>query len=368
MSERDVTAESDFERWLGLRGLGRVGEAACLTFVGGRDRDEILSAFGAQLDQPTATLDEALDDTITCVGVLAWGDGFIAIEPNGGEGLRPDLLRELSRAGAAASLFWNVNGMVVLSCASRGKARGSEELLDLRPDSHLPPEVLRPLLAAQDAGGESLVAALDAVARFVALPSDVLDLPPLTLYRVVPRLEELPHASYTRQSLEYDGPALLDLVDNASAAAQRRTAELIAGWTLTEVGLDGDPRAIRIMDQFGRDQPTDLAPALGLVLEVHRRLAQLQARDPSSVGGLPTPQMQAVWMQESAIRALRYTAVADAVAAAVGAIDCLTPFMRKPSVPDSEGRFPLPDPAAEVAAATELIRPMLIDRDRPPPT
>jgi hypothetical protein len=362
MNGDDVDAESDVERWLAPRGLGGMADAACLTFVRGRDRDEILSTFGAELDRPTLTLTEALEDVVTCIGVLAWGDGFLAIEPNGGEGLRPGLLRELSREGAAASLFWDVNGTVVLSCASRGRTRGSEELLDLNPDSQLPRAVLGALLAARDSGGESLVAALDAVAQFVGLPSDIGELPPPTLYRLVPQLEDLPDDIYPRRSLEHDGPALLDLVDNASPAAQRRTAEWIASWTMAHVGLADDPRAIHVLSQFGRDRSTSLGPALGLVVEVHRRTSLLQATDASRFGGEAAPAMRAAWMQDWAIRALRWTTVSDPATAALGAIECLRPFMRTPAPSDAHSLHALPDIAGEVAAVTELVRPLLTEQ------
>jgi hypothetical protein len=233
-------------------GLGGLAEAACLTFVSGSGDEAILAAFGADLDHPARTLREALDDMSPCVGVLAWGDGFVAIEPNGGEGVRPEVLRDLSGAGVAAGLFWNVNAMVVVSCASRGRMRGTEELLGLRPDSELPKSVLRPLLAAQEADVDRRSAALLALTTFVGLPSDVTSLPPLTLHPVIPQLAELPDPFYARQSLEFDGPDLLRLIDHASPAAQRASTEWIALWTLRKVGFEHDPRAVAARHSSGR--------------------------------------------------------------------------------------------------------------------
>jgi Family of unknown function (DUF6461) len=349
----------DFDGWLARMGLGGLAEAACLTFVSGSGDEAILAAFGVDLDHPARTLREALDGTSACVGVLAWGDGFVAIELNGGEGIRPEVLRDLSRTGVAAGLFWNVNAMVVVSCASRGRMRGTEELLELRPDSELPKSVLRPLLAAQDADVDRRSAALLALTTFVGLPSDVTSLAPLTLHPVIPQLAELPDPFYARQSLEFDGPDLLRLIDHASPAAQRASAEWIALWTLRKVGLEHDPRAVAVTAQFGQGRPATLGPALGLVLEVHQRAARLRATDPSRYGGHPRADTRASWMQEWALFALRYTTLEDPRSAALGAVDCLRHFMLEPATPDAEGRYPFPDLSAEVTAAADLVRPLL---------
>jgi hypothetical protein len=130
--------------WLSSVGLGALDEAACLTFVNGSGPAEILAAVGADVEQPALTLDQAHEEAAACVGVAAWGSGFVAVEANGGEGARGSVLRRLSQSGRAASLYWNVNAMVVLSCASRGRMRGSEGLLALHGGTDLPKSVLTP--------------------------------------------------------------------------------------------------------------------------------------------------------------------------------------------------------------------------------
>ena len=69
--------------------------------------------------------------------------------------------------------------------------------------------------------------------------------------------------------------------------------------------------------------------------------------------------MREAWMQEWALRALRCTTLEDPLSAALGAVDCMQPFLREPGVPDADGRYPLPDLHAHVAAVAELVRPLL---------
>ena len=359
MDPRSAAGLPDFAEWLAQVGLGHLTEAGCLTLVTGSSDETILSAFGADLGQAARTFSEALEDMSPCVGFVPWGEGSVAIEPNGGEGTRSEVLRELSRTGAAASLFWNVNSMVVVSCASRGRMRGSEELPALQPDSDLPKSVLRPLLAAQETDGDLRTAALLALAAFVGLPSGVSSLRPATMHAVIPRLDELPDPFCARQSLEIDGPDLLRLIDRASTGAQRATAEWIANWTLRAVGLEDDPRAAAVTAQFGQGRPSTLGPALGLVLEVHQRAARLMAADPSRYGGEPRAETRAAWMRESALLALRYTTVQDPRSAVLGCVECLRQCMLEPGSPDADGRYPLPDPREEVAAVTALVGPLL---------
>jgi hypothetical protein len=356
--------EADFDGWLALVGLGSLTEAACLTLVRAGSPETILKAFGADLEQPALTLDEAREEMAACVGVSPWGDGFLAVEPNGGEGVRAEVLRDLSRTAAAAALFWNVNAVVVVSCASRGRMRGTEELLTLQPDSYLPKAVLRRLLVAQDNDDDLRTVALQALTTFVGLTPDPSTLGPLTFYRVIPQLADLPDAFFARQSLELFGLELLQLIDAASPDAQRASAEWIARWTLKRVGLHDDPRTISVTAQFGQGRPTTLGPGQALIVEANRTTARIRANDPSRHLGHATPEMRAAWMREHALLALRYTTVEDSLSAALGAVNCMRPFMvepAEPAEPDAEGRYPFPDLYADLAAVEELVRPLLTE-------
>jgi hypothetical protein len=161
---------------------------------------------------------------------------------------------------------------------------------------------------------------------------------------------------------------LLELIDNTTPQAQRATAEWIAGWTLAKVGLEDDVRAVSVTAQFGQGQPTTLGPAQALVLENQHRMAHFRATDPSRRSRQGEQEMHAAYLQELALMALRYT-TADPLAAALGAVDCLWPFMPQRGTRDAEGRPPGLDISGQVDATTELLRPLLtgtVDHTRAP--
>lgn len=102
-------------------------DPATVTVVtGGRTVDEVLVAFGA--DPSRATVAEELDDVLLrggLVQVCAAEDVVFAVEPNGWQGSRPEVLRRLGERGRAASWYWNVNAVTRLSFARGGVALAS---------------------------------------------------------------------------------------------------------------------------------------------------------------------------------------------------------------------------------------------------
>ena len=110
-------------RWLAESALG---EAGCVTVVPGAAVGPVASAFGCV---PESETQRPGDDEVHLVGSDA---ATTAFEDNGFQGSRPEVLRPLSRLsenGKAASLLWNVNGMVVIALAQRGKLVCEVELL-----------------------------------------------------------------------------------------------------------------------------------------------------------------------------------------------------------------------------------------------
>ncbi|MEO3778698.1 DUF6461 domain-containing protein [Micromonospora sp. B11E3] len=106
--------------------------AATVTVATGATVEEVLRAFGADPDRPTAIRDIEKDLSLRrgadpWVAVLDTAEAVLAVEFNGFEGSRGPVLRAASARGRAASMFWNVNALTQLSFAERGRLLASFE-------------------------------------------------------------------------------------------------------------------------------------------------------------------------------------------------------------------------------------------------
>ncbi|WP_157537088.1 DUF6461 domain-containing protein [Nocardioides sp. Root190] len=88
-----------------------VGVACCITVVAGIDSDEALRRFGADTSRPLDPSVEADDAEAYgwSISVAAAPGGVVAVEPNGFQGSREDVLLRVAGNSVAASVFWNVN-------------------------------------------------------------------------------------------------------------------------------------------------------------------------------------------------------------------------------------------------------------------
>ncbi|MEZ0579122.1 DUF6461 domain-containing protein [Nocardioides sp. MH1] len=127
-----------------------LGPAACVTLVAGSTVEEVLERFGA-------------DASIILEGEDAYGGGskypasvaavdvpggVVAVEDNGYEGSRPEVLARLSAGGSAASMFWNVNDDNAFSCARDGRLVATVDMYDAEdPDGVDLPDELTELFA-----------------------------------------------------------------------------------------------------------------------------------------------------------------------------------------------------------------------------
>jgi hypothetical protein len=99
----------------------RLTVAATVTVATGLPVDDVIRAFGADPAQPEPLeeLREAYADP--WLAVLDLDGVVVVIEENGFYGSHAPVLTAVSRAGRAASMFWNVNGMRRLSFARGGE-------------------------------------------------------------------------------------------------------------------------------------------------------------------------------------------------------------------------------------------------------
>ena len=84
-------------------------DGATVTIASGIGVDELISAFGGDPRLPAVVREPWEIDQMLLVGVL--GEGVVAIERNGWQGNRAEVLRRASVHGRVASVYWNVNGV-----------------------------------------------------------------------------------------------------------------------------------------------------------------------------------------------------------------------------------------------------------------
>ncbi len=310
--------------WLADAGLAHLELGACITFISGRTREQVLEAFGAD----TSTGDTVTEDDLWAlpnVAVAPYGDGWIAIEVNGFEGSRHEVLRELGRdGGAAASLYWNDNVGQTWSAVVDG-AISTVDLQTPRPEYSFgtpPGDVVAALTALEEADewqdGRPL--ALELAARHAGLPflpgpseDDLVYLP------VIQRPEPLHGRGDDLGSWGYEAPLLGRRIADAGEFAQGALAEWAAAKALEGMDIEADPRVQAVLEQFGRGTPASFEPAQSLVDELNRELQRRRRKDPSREGGLPTAYYLAAELRFNAILVLQLACHDDARTAALEA-------------------------------------------------
>ncbi|WP_125591590.1 DUF6461 domain-containing protein [Amycolatopsis balhimycina] len=156
--------EDDFG-WLSTSPLG---EAACVTMVKTTDVDAVVRGFGGVAGEartiPSAEAGNDLDGAYA-VAVVRRGQYVIAVEVNGFQGSRPEVLRRVSRLGETVSAFWNVEALTRFSYAVDGRVKtafeaGADSWKTGQParhvDLYVPSVARRKLFGARAAGVRAL--------------------------------------------------------------------------------------------------------------------------------------------------------------------------------------------------------------------
>jgi hypothetical protein len=106
-----------------------IGEAGCLTLTRSTDSETVARAFGGQVGQAR---EMCLDQIWTefegesVVAVRRQGEWIVAVEGNGWQGSRVEVLRGL---GFAVSAYWNVNALTRFSYARDGQVQTAFEAM-----------------------------------------------------------------------------------------------------------------------------------------------------------------------------------------------------------------------------------------------
>ena len=244
-----------------------IGEAACVTLVRSGDPAQVARALGGRLRRSRrASLAQAAeelgDDPVVAVRrVDSW---VLAVEVNGWQGSRPEVLRRVSQGTRAVSTFWNINGVTRFSYAASGQVLTAFEVMSPEQREGSDPDFLeeaRSGLPWDTAGWVALMLAL--AARLTGQPMEPAWLDgELLVMPVEAAAEEVRPDIYPRyEALTYqDGPlawALEHSANDLMSAAARAAAEYV----IRASGLDSH---LAVADALRDGTGLGLAPSAAL--------------------------------------------------------------------------------------------------------
>jgi hypothetical protein len=116
-----------------------LSEAATVTVVTGSTVEQVITAFGGDPARPVPVTDDLMWSTTPWVSVRPVDGAVVAVEVNGWQGSRDEVLRAASAHGRAASMHWNVDALTNLAFARDGAVVDSFEPLGPHEATH--PEV-----------------------------------------------------------------------------------------------------------------------------------------------------------------------------------------------------------------------------------
>jgi hypothetical protein len=313
----------DSYAWLNDEDATILAQAGCVTLVTGATARHVLKAFGARTDRTHTASEAFLLDGQPAACVVDVPGGVVAVEFNGYQGSRAEVLGPASRRGKAASIFWNVNYVVQFTCARRGRTLAMTDL-SLPVDADELPRSLRPMLSLTESDDADLVAVgMAMVDRFTGLTALTRELVDglSEAYLLDPPVEEMGYESIETTLLRSGHLDLVEMIAAAESGTLRAVSEEAATSALAGVGLDNDQRAISVTSAFGGAVPAEFGrQAMALLIAAHRESDAIRATDPSRHGGEAGPEMINAWLRVWAIRALQYATHPDPLQAALGAL------------------------------------------------
>jgi hypothetical protein len=363
-------------------------QAFCLSLVRGLDEAELLRRLGGERSQPgTLTLAEAgelagsFHAGYPQIILAAKADGWsVAVENNGWEGSRPEVLRALSQGTQAASVYQNVNALRSFNYAVDGEVLVTFEPLFPEQRWGSQPDLLLPQMRAvgldpdwrEPPYGDVDTAALALAERVTGVHLDptLLD-GPLVGAEITPLLND-PPASF--RLLEEDAE-LTAAIDQAAPGVLRRAAATAARHAIQLAQLEHDPVAVEALAaaEAGLAREVDDHSPLGWRIRmwaVEARVAHQVLNDPhasldaqsrhadllrvSGRGPAPPLKDPSPWLAPGRVRALRLrSAAAQAVRAALFADPRTAVYATL-----DELRYPPGDPWMAIrAAALAVLQP-----------
>lgn len=234
--------------------------AGCVTVARALPPGDLARLFGADTDHPVPEDDEHDRD---CAAFGAADGGAVAVEPNGWEGTRPEVLipSSLASGGRVASIYWNENVGVTFSCAEAGEVVASVDLPPYDEDDldDLPAwlrELLLPHLDSDDVDPVALGAALVEVFTGVGFSAADLDLSRLVRINPLPDVVGSDGVDTTSLAREY--PQLAHVIAGWNAVQQRALVRWALRRALTTAGVLDDPDFSAVLDCIGVLAPDPL--------------------------------------------------------------------------------------------------------------
>jgi Family of unknown function (DUF6461) len=268
-------------------------EAFCITLVLGLDEVEVLRRLGGEHSQPRPlTAGEAgeLSGSFHAgypqiVLVARAGSWAVAVEDNGWEGSRPEVLRALSAGTQAVSVYRNVNALGYFSDAVDGEVLVRFELLFPQRRWGSRPDLLLPQMRAvgldpdwqEPPYGEVDTAALALAERVTGVRLDPRMLEgPLPAAEITPLLDD-PPASFL---LDREDVELAAAVDQAAPDLLRRAAATAARQAVQLARLDHDPVVMEALAaaEAGQARQVDDRSPLGWRIRTWAVEARIVAR------------------------------------------------------------------------------------------
>lgn len=290
--------------------------AACVTVVVGGSREQVLAGFGVEPGAPTMSAEEAVLDSASTVGLAEVEAGIVAVEFNGYQASRPEVLRTLAARNKAASAYWNVNALTRVSLAQTGRLLSAFEAgATTRRDGEAP-AVADALMADLDfqAGqwnacmlvmverftGVQVTSALVASIDRVHLVTPVLQDPPVTASQRDARWVE-----WAGSAMAIDDHKLANLILAAEPRRQREFAIWAAVEALIAVDLISEPPIVEAVAACRAGAVGPLPPgAANLIRTLRAAASRLSRHDP----GVFQPETRASVMRHHATAALQSAA------------------------------------------------------------
>jgi hypothetical protein len=289
-------------------------QAFCITLVRGLDEGEVLRRFGGERSQPrTLTAGEAGElsgsfhagypQIILATRSAGWA---VAMEDNGWEGSRPEVLRALSRGTQAVSVYRNVNALGYFSDAVDGEVRVQFELLFPQRRWGSQPDLLLPQMRGvgldpdwqEPPYGEVDTAALALAERVTGVHLDLSMLDGSLLAAEIAPLLEDPPASFF---LGGEDVELSAAIDQAAPGVLRQAAATVARQAVQLAQLDQDPVVVEALAaaEAGQACRVDDQSPLGRRI----RTWSVEARIAGRVRNDPFASLDAQRRQASLVRA-----------------------------------------------------------------
>lgn len=308
-----------------------LGDAACLTLVQSADRHSVALGFGGDPGRarrlPLAAasavihasgsrpVDELAEEP--WVAVRTVGSWVLAVEVNGWQGSRPEVLERISSGTRAVSVYWNVNGQTRFSYAAGGRVLTAFEALfpDRRtgedPDGL---ESVRVGLPWDEALPTPLALAL--AARLTGSPAEPSWLDgTFEVFPVEPHAQALqPAVDPDLEPLTYDDPPLAWALRHATADQQREAAMAAARYAVGVAGLQDHPDVALAL----RGNAAAAADGLARLSAALDRSARKSGGDPGPAGRF--------WAVTSLREAANPLPLAAGFAASHAAANCVSAF------------------------------------------